>query len=388
MNRPYAKAFLVLALLLAFPRASRAWGPIAHYLITEARLEAHNALPGNSGNQLPLSIAQYANLPDAWPSNSSPDYGLSISITPFFCWSHGVRDTGVVNLSLNSVEVPRVPLYHSGFPDCEPGHVMESLLGGKVNLYRRWGDYVPPPGTPGIPTHLAMAARGFRMHNEEDSDVHWSYFLGATGGEASNADILDKWTIHHGLKEHWAEYVLLATQVFGKRELVRGDFDSSGHIVLPTGFSSDMLAIAGLDGNNYSNQLLNSLAWLLRLSQLAYRKNRTSRSCLDSGQYGIDVQTMPEIKALLREQDIGLRGHFSKAHWATWEAGYFNFQDGSLEVELLNGNKDTIDYDTPGNLWIEWQMLKHLADNEYPGSWQRTTLHQNAGLSDISPQNP
>ncbi len=97
---------------------------------------------------------------------------------------------------------------------------------------------------------------------------------------------------------------------------------------------------------------------------------------------------MPEIKALLREQDIGLRGHFSKAHWATWEAGYFNFQDGSLEVELLNGNKDTIDYDTPGNLWIEWQMLKHLADNEYPGSWQRTTLHQNAGLSDISPQNP
>ncbi len=61
-----------------------------------------------------------------------------------------------------------------------------------------------------------------------------------------------------------------------------------------------------------------------------------------------------------------------------------NFQDGSLEVELLNGNKDTIDYDTPGNLWVEWQMLKHLAEFNYSNDWNRCVIFQKSGLIDIN----
>ena len=301
-----AAMLLVGIFLLATPPDSRAWGPIAHYLITRH----------NHGE----AIARYANLPDAWESRTEPDYGLTVDITPYFCWSHGVRNTGVIDLPNSMIEVPRKPVYHPAFPAYEPGAVMVALLNGKVNLAQRWTDYNPPDDGPTIASHLANASLGFALHNEEDSPVHWDYFLGATGNEASNSESQDKWSIHHGLKEAWADYVLLATQVFHKRELERTDFDLKGHIVLPSGYSPSMLAIDWRDEHNcYDNYLVESLAWLLRLAQAAYNKNRTSRSTIDTSKYGLPVQSLAKIENLLKTQDAKLRQYFSLSHWATWE---------------------------------------------------------------------
>ena len=111
------KAVFLLFLVLCGSH-SYAWGPIAHYLITQKRIQGHNAMPTSAsyGGQISTDTLQYVNLPDAWPSNTEPDYGLTVGITPYFCWSHGVRSTGVVDLAWNSVEIPKKPLYHSRWP--------------------------------------------------------------------------------------------------------------------------------------------------------------------------------------------------------------------------------------------------------------------------------
>ena len=377
------KAVFLLFLVLCGGH-SYAWGPLAHYLITQKRILGHNAMPVSVsyGGQISTDTLQYVNLPDAWPSNTEPDYGLTVGITPYFCWSHGVRSTGVVDLAWNPVEIPKKPLYHPDFPACEPGRVMAALLDGKADLASRW-----PEHEAAIRAHLEMAAHGFRFHNEEDTLVHWAYFLGADGSEQSNGDAQAKWTIHHGLKEHWAEYVLLATQTVGKYELERDDFDESGHIVFPSGIEAPRLAIEGLNSNNYDNDKINTLAWLLRLAQLAYNKNRTSRSVDHPEQYGLTVQSVEDIKKLLKKQDAELRNFFSQKHWAKWEINEnvlpVNFQSGNLTVTLLNGTTETMDYDTPDNLWIEWQMLKQLAKVNYRTEWIRSMLFTKSGLVDI-----
>ena len=332
------------------------WGPLAHWLLAKADPEA----------------APYANIPDAWASNSLPDLGLTIEIAPYFCWSHGVLGTGVMDLTwspvdgaemdLNPLEIPKVPVRHPCAAAMDPGRVMQQLLDGRVGLGRRW-----PASAGKVAECLRSAARGIISHNEMDVRVHWGYFLGATGMERDAEEAQRKWTVHHGLKEAWAEFVLLATQVLKKHELTREDFDASGHVIIPekTANGSQVevpqLAIGGLDANGYDNDLIRALAWARRLSQASYNKNRTSRSAVTPGECGLAVQSQARIRLLLAAQDRELRGHFSQPHWARGEILEpflpMNVQDGKLEVTLLDGTRTTMDYDTPDSLWIEWQML-------------------------------
>lgn len=395
MNNSICRLFArIWAFLLLSSAPGHAWGPIAHYLISK-----------ETAGEV---VAQYANLPDAWESNSYPDYGLTIEVTDYFCWSHAVRSDGVLDLvwdsipgtDLNPVEIPKKPILHPDETAIEPGHVMRIFLNGKVDLDRRWPPIQnPPQGTDSRPimAHLQNAASGIASHNDKDHLVHWTYFLGATGNEQTADEAQDAWIIHHGLKEHWAEYIFLATQLLGKHELVRSDFDASGHIQFPSTnpdgsqFMVPRLAIEELHVNNYSNDKINSLAWLLRLAQAAYNKNRTSRSTTDATKYGLDVQSAEDIRKLLKKQDLLLRNYFTQSHWARWEMveNYMpvNFQGGSLIVTLLDGTTETMDYDTPDNLWIEWQLLKNLEKEVYYDQWKRDELHMKAGFTDIPSTN-
>ena len=164
--------------------------------------------------------------------------------------------------------------------------------------------------------------------------------------------------------------------------------------MLPSGYSPSMLAIDWWDEHNcYDNYLVESLAWLLRLAQAAYNKNRTSRSTIDTSKYGLPVQSLAKIENLLKTQDAKLRQYFSLSHWATWKITIYelnthvNLQSGSLTVTQLDDTTTTMDYDTPSNLWIEWQMLNRLANYNYHDSWSRNEIFSLSGLADI-PQTP
>ena len=103
------------------------------------------------------------------------------------------------------------------------------------------------------------------------------------------------------------------------------------------------------------------------------------------------MQSAEDIRKLLKKQDLLLRNYFTQSHWARWEMveNYMpvNFQGGSLIVTLLDGTTETMDYDTPDNLWIEWQLLKNLEKEVYYDQWKRDELHMKAGFTDIPSTN-
>ena len=72
------------------PHKVCAWGPIAHYIITKEALGAEGA-----------AVAPYANLPDAWPSQTGPLAWLDTGV--YFRWSNGVIDHGHYNLYIGTV---------------------------------------------------------------------------------------------------------------------------------------------------------------------------------------------------------------------------------------------------------------------------------------------
>lgn len=375
MSRAVGHLFMFLAVWAAvLPSRVLGWGPLAHWLIAR--------------RQYGELVAQYANLPDAWDPQKGPDLGLSMSLSPYFYWTHAVLDTGLCDLPGSPVEVPCVPAYHSQRESVEPGAVLTALLLGKVDGSRHW-----PGQEAEVLSHLKAAAKGMSSHNGADRLVHWEVFLGASESETNRAEAEAKWTIHHGLYEAWAEYVLLATQVFHKVDLELGkDFDETGCLRFPTTLEPPVLAIDKLDRNGYDNLRMRSLCQVLRLLQQVRRKMRVSLSTKHLENYGLKVESLEAIAKHLRKQDQQLRGYWRQAHWGRWEVVEtwlpFNFQPGNLVVELPDGSTDIVEYDTPSCQKVEWQMLRELADHHYPAVWKRDTIHRKSGLEDVVQSHP
>ena len=122
MSNQWLVTFL-LGVMLCVSNA-RAWGPIAHYIITKEAL-------GTSGSE----VAPYSNLPDAWSSQEGILAWLDTGV--YFRWSHGVIDHGHYNVYLGFAWIPKKPT----FPDDGryPGQVMKELIEHKLdNTTGKW----------------------------------------------------------------------------------------------------------------------------------------------------------------------------------------------------------------------------------------------------------
>ncbi len=308
-----------------------AWGPIAHYVITKEAL-------GNEG----VTMAPYANLPDAWPSQTGLLGWLDTGI--YFRWSHGVIDHGHYNLYIGTAWVPKKPTY----PDDGryPGQVMKELLDNKLdNSGGKWGDSAI----------LRLVQKGFRAHNAADRIVHWDFFLGAHDA-LTNSEKIEAWTVHHGLKETWAEYMILEQQ-YPSNTI---SFQDNGSIAPPN--SCQSLGIPNLNGN------VTYMAKLLRTAQGVYRKNRTRHrvSVGDEDYYSFTPQATSEIATLIQNFNTDLQRHFNKSHWAIWEAANINFVSDYV-ISKPDGSTRPVTFETPNTLEDEYELLKQVQekyDNE------------------------
>ena len=313
---------LLVTLLLCGMVSLYGWCEVAHYLI---------ALKSGAGD-----AAAFANLPDAWESQEEIITYFTTGL--HFRWSHGVVDQGTLNALGPVATVPKIPAY----PDDGryPGKVMLALLDNRLDLSSGyWGDH----GT------LELVCKGFRLHNLADRKVHWEFFRGAE----ANMDMSERrsaWTVHHGLKETWAEYLLLKHHSPGG-QLV---FDAAGCVVPPEDCNS--LEISDLEGK------LVFVARFLRLAQQVFRKGRT-RHCLKTGEegYQFEVQSVAMIKATLRSFNDRLKGHFGKSHWARWEACEFNFLDDYVR-DNGDGTTTVIQFETPATQQAEYLLLQQAEE--------------------------
>ena len=360
-------AFLVCFMLCV--NNARAWGPIAHYLIA-----VHNY----NG-----TVAQYANIPDAWPSSGWAG-GLDISVTPYFCWSHGVIDNGTIPMPWNEsiANIPATPAEYPSGQQIEPGGILELLTENKLDFNKSDSAYSPEKYW-GLKADAQNLYKGIKSHNNADSFVHWEYFMGPIDGQ-TNQEKRESWTIHHALKESWAEYELAAQILMNKISLTYDDFDSNGGLKwerrIPTGngqFTTvpipvPNLSIADLDSNNYNNPKMRSMVRLLRLSQAVYNKNRVKRSNV-SGAYGIDVQSIELITTIIKNKNEYLKGYPNASSWTMWEVTMtrddgsttnlqLNLYPGEVTIQLSSNSSDTIvhEYEDPENQKIDWLLLKTL----------------------------
>jgi len=321
---------------------SQAWGPLAHYIITKEAL-------GASGEV----VAPYSNLPDAWPSQTGLLAWLDTGI--YFRWSHGVIDHGHYNAYLGTVWLPKIPTFPEPDDGRYPGVVMKELLEYKIDNSRgKWGNV----------EKLRLVQKGFRAHNAADKEVHWGFFLGATDA-MTTSERQEAWTVHHGLKETWAEYLILERQ-YPSNTI---SFHSDGSIIPPGSCLS--LGLPDLNAN------VSYMAKLLRTAQGAYRKNRTRHRVSEGDEdYGFTPQSASEISTLLQDFNAELLVHFSKSNWATWEAVNINFVSDYVK-DNGDGTTTTISFDTPNTLEAEYVLLqqaKEKYDNELGQKSRRETL--------------
>lgn len=225
--------------------------------------------------------------------------------------------------------------------------------------------------------------KGIKSHNDADSFVHWDYFRGPVDGQ-TNQDKREAWTIHHALKESWAEYVLVAQILMNKVSLTYDDFDSNGRFRWEKRISTENgqfsvvsipepnLAIPGLDSSNYDNPRMRSMVRLLRLCQEVYNKNRVKRSNA-SGAYGIDVQSIELITTIIKNENERLKGYLNASSWTMWETtatwsngSTTNFQlnlyPGGVTIQLSANESDTVvhEYEDPENQKVDWLLLQSL----------------------------
>ena len=331
-----------LGLVFFSPHKVHSWGPIAHYIITKEAL-------GSEG----VTVAPYANLPDAWPSQTGLLAWLDTGV--YFRWSHGVIDHGHYNAYIGTVWLPKKPT----FPDDGryPGQIMKKLIEHKINnSIGKWGNI----------EKLRLVQKGFRAHNAADRIVHWEFFLGAID-VMTTSEKIEAWTVHHGLKETWAEYLILADQYPSKTII----FHSDGFIVPPQTCLS--LGIPNLSGN------INAMAKLLRLAQRVHRKNRIRH--FESGNdedYQFTPQTESEIAALIQAADTNLSTHFNKTNWAKWEAVNVNFLSDYLR-DNGDGTTTTVSFDTPRTLQDEFELLLQ-AREKFENETAFLTHRQNIGF--------
>ncbi len=341
MNNSICRLFAgIWAFLLLSSAPCHARGPIAHYIITKEALGTNGA-----------EVAPYSNLPDVWPSQTGPLAWLDTGI--YFRWSHGVIDNGHYNVYLGLAWLPKKPT----FPDDGryPGEVMKDLIAHKFdNANGKWGNL----------DVLRKVQRGFRAHNAADRVVHWEFFLGATDA-MTNSEKQDAWTVHHGLKETWAEYIILAQQYLG--QVIT--FQDTGSIAPPQTCQS--LGIPNLNTNAIY------MAKLLRTAQGAYRKNRTIHCVADGSEdYDFVPQAASEIATIIQDFNAELLGHFNKSHWALWEAGNINFLSDYVKANS-DGSTTSVIFETPNTLEAEYALLnfaKEKLNNELALKTRREAL--------------
>lgn len=357
---------LILPVLCFFLLCSRAsllaWCPIAHYVMARTSL-------GNTS-------ARFANLPDAWESQNY-SFPLSITISPYFCWSHGVISQGTYSEKTMSPRIPLRPEY--GDDGREPGEAMLHFVENLLDFSdRAWGSQ----------DVLREACLGFIAHNAADRHVHWSVFQ--AGVQGSTRERIEAWTIHHGLKETWADFLILESLYPPNQEGRRCiSFNDDGSISPPPSLVptvnpqasgsngkelSSPLAFAG--PGNGRPEILEPLAKLLRLSQMTYNKNRCRTSVVNDDEIGLGVQSESQIVNLLRAQNNLLNNLFTARHWGIWElsgTGYNFVQDiPKVPVIYPDGKIRTTDFDTPASLKVEYQLLTYLAE-WYP-QWDITEI--------------
>jgi hypothetical protein len=322
-----------------------AWCPIAHYIIAKfVRYEKGISYPAG----YKFRLEHYSNLPDYIDSQKfGMGDGASAGkvLTMAFCWSHGAQDTGnsIVGLftkadgylSYNLI-APDCPIY----PDDGryPGFVMKELITKKLNL---------PTITPNSPLHMKLidTTNGFRVHNASDRQVHFGYFLAAQDSLTfdQNAEI---WVVHHGLKEVWADYVLLHFYGFTDH---MPDYSSSPNININC--DKFVLFNDGIEDRNnafpdsapvlkghrfaFADPCLGfqGSAPLMHFAQCVYRKNRRSMKA-DKECDSYEVESVESIKAQIENSDESnhVTQLFTKAPWATWE-----YSENEHLVRLLKG---------------------------------------------------
>lgn len=213
--------FLVISFIALSSVPVKAWGPIAHYSISNKA--------GFDANAICM------NLPDAWPNRE-----WIIFVTKWFAWTHAVQTSG------SNWGVPNLPIYPED--GRYPGYDMYQLLTRKLT------------NTNGSEINTVY---GFIGHNAMDSIVHYDYFLGGT---------IDNWRIQHGEKEEWADY-----EIYLRSSYANGSFDMEGR---PVSFWG--IAIVQDDPSQVIIPCSGDMS-LLRMAQKVYRKNRriTSNNSTD-----------------------------------------------------------------------------------------------------------
>ena len=198
------------------------WNPLVHYIIATAPNVAVNPT--------------YANLPDAWPSQD----GTAIAL--YFCWTHAVLTT------LNYTGSPFVPDY----PD--------------DGRYPEFDMYILAMHKMRTPSGIARrVTEGFACHNGADRVAHWEYFPGGS---------IQAWWDHRDM-EIWAEYVVFASRCGALA--ANGDIQPRNRVFVLAGPQAGQLRLdqlrTVLGDPAFTDMHVAGDANLLRLAQLAYRKN-------------------------------------------------------------------------------------------------------------------
>lgn len=325
--RKITVAVTVLSLLASTTDAF-GWGAIAHFLVAKQAGEGKGTDYRNSTDK----VEDYASLPDYVSSREIAWLIPIVLVTSKeFRWSHAVIDQGTVANVPILTYVPKKPAYADPDDGRWPGKIMAGICKkldttGMTDA-KKW--------------ELLNTINGFRAHNAADTLVHFEYFDGATEAR-SPQERGDAWTIHHGLKEVWADFVLLRNQYTGG--VITWIDDKN--IDPPTGMSIT------LKGN----------AMLMQLAQKAQRKNRNHDRI--GGLFGnveFQVQTVDKIaEQITKKNDDDLVGFFNKTRWGTWKVGVklirsvYLYDDATQTWGEVNTNE-------PSSLKEEYGRLIDLA---------------------------
>jgi hypothetical protein len=287
-------------------------------------------------------VEDYANLPDF--RDSKTDYLLvGKKISQYFCWSHGVQRTWQGGLL--GFTAPYTPEYPND--GRYPGTVMKELIKHKLDLSNI---------DSGLLRDLQNTANGFRAHNAADRKVHFSFFLGMEHGTGK----YNRWVIHHGLKEYWAEYWNVCVYAYdGKIDKM---FKTSGKIETANLSPGTVPASGpGFRGN----------AKLMRLAQLVCRKNRRRLGTTNNAQ--LTVESVGKIQDVIDEKSS--ENILKKPCWAkgNWEYANItlapNLWKSSVKVWIwdaeseswVGNEKQTVDCHTPDNNKDEFYVLRMYA---------------------------
>jgi hypothetical protein len=318
-----------------------AWMAICHYLIAKEARDARL--------DVTLPVEDYASLPDyhsniAWNPDVMPPW-LGVENAPEFCWSHGLITEHVGVFSWSGMEWGMVKL-HYGADGRMPEDAMESLLVHKL----RKGRFANQSAKDAAKCTI----NGFIAHNRADAVVHFGFF-----GQETHLN----WVVHHGLKETYAEYHVLAWKRYGGN--CAALFNPSHTIDLAAATPS--LPAGGIPAAGTLPAETAAAAQLMHMGQLAYRKNRYKWSVSDPDPFV--VKGPDDIAGTIAHaaEDFRL---WSKPRWGKWAylgirlAPTRTWVDGSgTTQETENEPPDSLEEEYQQLLeWYEWSQAMCSGD--------------------------